>query len=387
MTLNLSDYTENVTYSEYHENFTRFEYHENLSIFYSGNGGIPVSELVVVLARLMWWYAVVMAGIGTVLNLYGAMYLIMRASRCTSFPCLISIVFADCAFLIIVFVCLLTAQIFPFFSGVALCKIMIFVTNTSSLFSNWCWVILWGGRYVAVFHPWLHFRYKYLRTSLYLPMLLIVCICLESWTLMFATEVDKTCDLDEKLVSYKNFKYVFLAESFLQFFVPFFLIVAADVSVFSRTYYKRKPTLEQMESNELRPASPRNLSKTNVETVMIVSQEYKIHAQACKHRMIKRFVILASVDLLLNFPHVILNIIEGFQRGTGQYFLPYPINYLVIAISFSLFYLQYVFNIVHIHLLVSDFSRKRDSAKKRKVTTSLSTQSSSRSMRRSRKIG
>lgn len=332
--------------------------HESVTI-----NSTPLNETIFVydrftelLSNFLWWYVIVMAAIGMALNTGGVVYLLSRRSNCTVLPCMISVIIADCIFLASVLGGLLIAELFPQFPGSVICKVMAFSTNTTSLFSNWCWVILWGGRYLAVFHPWVYYKFKYYsKLNRMLPGLLVVCVGLECWTLIYATEVDYNCDLDESLASYDTFKYLFLFEHCLAFFLPFTLILIADIRVFSR----RSP-LEQMEPSDFRTDSNRR-TNLKIEQVMIVSRKYKRTSIALKHRMIKRFVVLASVDLLFNFPNVIVHLIQAFQRGNvdkdSVSHSADRLGFTISAISYSLFYLQYVLNVVHIRLLIGGYVR------------------------------
>lgn len=122
--------------------------------------------------------------------------------------------------------------------------------------------------------------------------------------------------------------------------------------------------------------------------VQIVSQQYIDKAQAGKQRMIRKLVLSASIDIMLNFPNVVLHVMQAFARGSEEYIkrslaISYSIagesddreqqvlnqqqqsmsvlpfgrwNELVVTVCYAMFYLQFLLNLMHIRYLTRNKS-------------------------------
>jgi len=210
------------------------------------------------LATFSWWYAIIVGLVGVLLNAGCAAYLLRCVERSSSVGCLLAITLADAIFLASITSVILAIHVWPYQQMIDLalvCKLLTFMTNTSSLFTNYCWVLLWGRRFALVFYPWAS-RQRQGRACWRMPRLLgallVLCAVGESWTLYFTTNGDTKCDLDARRASYRTFRYAILLENLVSFFLPCLLITLADVCVFARAFGATPGSgMARVEANQL----------------------------------------------------------------------------------------------------------------------------------------
>lgn len=83
---------------------------------------------------------------------------------------------------------------------------MTYVANVAAFFTNWCWVFIWGRRFLAIYRPLRRFRQKRSsrkETMYALVMLALIALIVEVWSILYTTEysVDGMvqCELDEEV--------------------------------------------------------------------------------------------------------------------------------------------------------------------------------------------
>uniref|UniRef100_A0A914WIX8 G-protein coupled receptors family 1 profile domain-containing protein n=1 Tax=Plectus sambesii TaxID=2011161 RepID=A0A914WIX8_9BILA len=334
-------------------------------------------QLLLTISCALWWFVVVSCAISLPFYWYAFWALWRQRHRWRHWQLIIlSIILADTIMLCVMFSSLLIAKYFHDLEiGPILCKAMVFSTNVAAFFTNWCWVLIWGRRFLAIYQPLRQFRYKRSSrktiTSILLA-LLVVAVVVQVWGILFTTEYNVDgmvyCELDHALTSYATIKWVVLAETVVGYGVPFLLIVLADALVLYRAFGPdlfTTVTSEQLSNSS--GSGIRNNSGVPIQwdTAKIISEHRMKERVKRKHSLILRCVMAASLDMLFNLPDYSIQIIDNFisLREDPDYMRLY---YSLEAATYVLYFLQYPMIAVYIRWLLEDYKSQSDRSNKRK---------------------
>src|SRR5262245_3179518 len=102
------------------------------------------------ITRLLHWYIVFIVIISLILYIY-ALKSVLTSEKSQQKPYLLAIVSADLAMLLtsgVVILVLMFSADHPHPIGMFMCKALVFAINGTSFFTNWCWCLVGGHRYV-----------------------------------------------------------------------------------------------------------------------------------------------------------------------------------------------------------------------------------------------
>lgn len=305
--------------------------------------------------NILWWYDLVASLIGIGFNSICIKNLSRLQERQTH-RALFSIAMSNIFTLVLILMPHLTSSLKylqePLYS-VAYCKVYTFLLHSFSAFATWCWLLLAGIRYLAIFHPYTHYKFKHCTLWRFVLVLLTLCAGFELWTLVVTTRRDGTfyCDIDENLISFEDFKKLNIAEILFSYLLPFFLIFTADFAVFCRIYLcAAKSGLQKIISNGVSQNSYYGHSMA-----MIVPKSYAKRFTRRRHQTFLRLIFLTSLNLTLNLPSCIVRLLNTFD-STGSW-LPHPYNDIVQKLTYALSYTHYALSYVYVQVLIN--SRKQ----------------------------
>lgn len=110
----------------------------------------------------------------------------------------------------------------------------LYTMHMASAFSIWCWLVLSGSRFVAVYKP-IVYRVKWSGPRKALMILAAVCALLELWILYAgAYDEDSRACYDEKIFVPNTVLHLF--EIFWSYVVPLVLIIVFDFLVLCRNH-------------------------------------------------------------------------------------------------------------------------------------------------------
>ncbi len=300
------------------------------------------------MSRVMWWYVVIVSGVSLLLYALTCGRLLVNSAPLKRGKILLAVSLSDAAMLLINGSVTILQEYLPHSQllGSVLCRVSAFAMNVSNFFTNWCWLFLWGERYLAVQFPMWHLRTRTRYTRLLLILLLFVLIA-ECWSLIVITEREEggvtSCQRDNRTLSEDAVKWLTLAEALLSYALPFLMITVADLSLFCRIYVT-KPTLVQM-GREDQQAIP--------DSVAFLPKEYQKNQMRKRKGAMRRTILSATLDIVLNLPLYVLHLLDNFVP-IDSLFLDFLTKSYVESAAYILFYLQYPLIVVYVRFLAED---------------------------------
>uniref|UniRef100_A0A914WFF0 G-protein coupled receptors family 1 profile domain-containing protein n=1 Tax=Plectus sambesii TaxID=2011161 RepID=A0A914WFF0_9BILA len=214
------------------------------------------------------------------------------------------------------------------------CKTTITLIHMTSSFSTWCWVVLSSLRYLAICAPIVYNSHPCCqRPTVILAFILCVCVLVDSWMPMYIT-FDDTTAFDcapYNFADVDTLRTFYSIEVLWTCFVPVIITVAMDLSL-----VLRRPGL-LIKGNQ----TP-NTSRFCLKPVSEINSARQRRGQ----RMLRRYLILASLDLIMNVPHSIIRFIAmhtHVEMGLGIE--------LLSMIIYCLYYGQFNINIFYLWAL------------------------------------
>ncbi|TMS37619.1 hypothetical protein L596_004515 [Steinernema carpocapsae] len=342
-------------------------------------------------SQFLYWFVLVI-GFITLPLLFRSLVSILKYSSNQYFPFLAAIIVGDFLMLFTISMTLVLERFAIDIQGDVMCKLTAFTTNASACFVHWVWVGMFVQRFTYIFYP-LRSRRNVVATrksigswmwclmddsSKLIAITAIWAIVTQSWTpLLIAenrvstnTQDGVFCGPDTTIVDPTIFKVIVLIESAFTYAIPFFITLFSDIAVlFWRNSVCVNPpqfTLITLESL----GTSRSLMGPNTDgTAPLAESQYlKIQSdrsiqkyQSRRHRAICRCLLMTSINLLLNLPTFVLQILDEFL--VLRLSVENSVFYIYAdAISYVLYLLQFPLVSVYIHYLRYDMEvYKRDS--------------------------
>lgn len=180
--------------------------------------------------------------------------------------------------------------------------------------------------------------------------LLVLAMALEAWTMVFTTEHNiggvTFCDLNPSLVPRHVFPWLILGEAVLSYFLPFVLILTADISVFTRSY--AAGIFTQLTRADL------DKQNSHPDAAKILPPHYQRNYMRRKQRNILRCILAASLDLTLNLPEYSLQLLDNFIP-LARLFGDYRLHYGLEAFAYVLYFCQFPLIVVYVRWILRDF--------------------------------
>lgn len=311
--------------------------------------------------RILWWYVLVAACIGILLNIYCVMVLVKIREHHAHFT-MLTIAVADLCDLFLILMPHIGAMVISrrnLFTA-AFCKIHTFLLHSFSAYSIWCWVLLSIIRYLAVFHPYKHLRFQACSVKYGLLVALLVCMSVEGWVPILVTADNGYCSLDIDLISVAGFQNTNLFEVVLTYVLPFICIACTNVAVFGRIYVCSDASgLQRLRADSL--VGVANVHVGQSAAIFSASREKKLRQQ--RFNSLTRLIVIVTVSLVLNLPNCVIRLLNSFDP-VGSW-LPEPYNDALQRISYALSYTHFAINCIYLRLVVNGRSASRTSYSRR----------------------
>ncbi|PAV90345.1 hypothetical protein WR25_25173 isoform A [Diploscapter pachys] len=340
------------------------------------NGSSPHSlQLWIWVSRIQVWIIPILSAFSIVVILK-ALHRLVHLKRSNYYLFLLWIIIADLITLIIILITIFSETLFTSFRGATMCKILLFSSNTAACFVNWTWLMMFAQRCIVLFFPLKRSSggvFGFVRNTKKLLLATAAMACLtQSWSLLLVTERivhdDATiCERDTGLLSDYGYRWIAVYEAFSSYVLPFFATIVADLAVIvwqkksgftllsSDNVRKRiagKMSLRRDEDSELQQSLTQS---THSECFKIQSSQSIKATNKRRQRAIRRCLIMATVQVILNGPYYTLQLLDEVYRLSEQHF-----EYYLYADAFLyLIYLcQFPMIAVYLSSLVGEVSKK-----------------------------
>ncbi|KAI1714152.1 7 transmembrane receptor (rhodopsin family) domain-containing protein [Ditylenchus destructor] len=366
------------------------------------------------ISQILWWTVLLVSSVSLPILAHALYVMLHKFHKSNYFHFLTAMIVLDLLMLLSILFNLLSDYAFAALKGSVMCKITAFITNVTSCYSNWLWVMMFAQRFVHIFFPMHRWRGKiedegtFFRTLDDTPKLILITGIMAAGTQMWApflmTEVlilspqgtvqGCYCGPDSTLVNKNLFKWIAAVESIWTYAMPFVITLLTDLAVliyFPLDSSKRFTTISTEEvltkkkstsgsqhqllvsnpcANSILPHCARRnsiLSSTQsncalssaVQSLKIQSEDSIRQTHKRRQRAMRRCVALASFQLLLNLPNYVLQLVDEFSnlRLTSQQFIVF---YLYADALFYLLYLsQYPMLAIYIQWLHGNYNSPR----------------------------
>uniref|UniRef100_A0A0M3HUV0 G_PROTEIN_RECEP_F1_2 domain-containing protein n=1 Tax=Ascaris lumbricoides TaxID=6252 RepID=A0A0M3HUV0_ASCLU len=259
----------------------------------------------------------------------------------------------------------------------AMCKLTAFATNSTACFVNWVWVIMFVQRLTFVVFPMERvkpsgtFFQLICNTKRALAITAFMATTTQAWSPILMTEITirdnegeveaSFCGADSTLVYEQLFKWIAVAESMWTYAIPFFVTVVSDMAVIVLHHSSTKFTLvsrEDMRNFPLYVTSSSGTQRNNCASsdcvaLKIQSTESIKTCTVRRQRAIRRCLLMATIQLLLNLPNYVLQLVDEFaclrNSETSSVFYVYA-----DAVFYILYLLQFPMLAIYVHLLHQD---------------------------------
>lgn len=317
--------------------------------YYNTNGDQDsIRQFQKLFGRILWWYVLIAACLGILLNLYCVFILLKIRDRHTYFT-MLTIAVADVWDLFLILLPHLGVLVISkqTLFTTAFCKIHTFLLHSFSAYSIWCWVLLSIIRYVAVFHPYKHLRFQACSVKYGLLVTLILCMITEGWVPVIVTAETGYCSLDMTLISLSGWQWVNLFEVFVTYLLPFICIALTNAAVFGRIYVcNATPELQRLRSDSLVVS---NIHIGQSAAILSASKEKQLRQK--RFNSFTRLIIIVTVSLTLNLPNCVVRLLNTYDPMGA--WLPEPYNDALQRISYALSYTHYAINCIYLRMALS----------------------------------
>uniref|UniRef100_A0A0N5CAS6 G_PROTEIN_RECEP_F1_2 domain-containing protein n=1 Tax=Strongyloides papillosus TaxID=174720 RepID=A0A0N5CAS6_STREA len=366
-----------------------FEISENTTLNIFDNGMNIYDEeylLIWVQVSEISWYVLVFLSTFSIIILLYAIKVLCNHKKSPYYPFLITMIISH-IIMLLTLTLKLTNVSFKYFQGYFECKLALYVSNVTSCFCHWTWVMMYGQRLAIIINPYSgtksgHFLKILLHTNRILLITAIFSLVTQTFSPILITDIPildangkRTggyCDADNELVSKTQLKWIVFFELMTTFFLPSSITIMSDVGLLIRLQdlsgfnvtssarlgnkYSKKNTESEI---ELRCPTPilnqnRNHSddiETNCfETIKILSESSLKKCKKRRNKAIKRCLIMASIQILFNIPHYLFNTLDTFEIFGNL--TNHSIFYVYAdAVSYVIYLLQFPMMLVYVYLL------------------------------------
>ncbi|KAK0398005.1 hypothetical protein QR680_002382 [Steinernema hermaphroditum] len=325
------------------------------------------------ISKFLWWLVLFII-ITSVPVLSHALTTMLKNRTSHYFHFLTSMIVANLLMLFAICLNLVSDYLFHSLKGALMCKTTAFITNTTACYVNWVWVTMFAQRFVYVFFPMGHKRIQWLVTFIedtrkLLIITGIMALFTQSWSPILMTEnlirnqggqiVGSFCGPNTNMVSEHLFKWIAVAESMLTYAIPFFITVVTDMAVVGWNQKGAKFTVISTE-NMKSQANSSSTGLTPPSSFKIQSEKSLLRCHTRRQRAMRRCLMMATIQLLLNTPYYILQLADEFValRATKSGYIFYL---YADAIFYLLYLVQFPMIAIYVHTqFTSDSSRRKE---------------------------
>uniref|UniRef100_A0A0N4Z447 G_PROTEIN_RECEP_F1_2 domain-containing protein n=1 Tax=Parastrongyloides trichosuri TaxID=131310 RepID=A0A0N4Z447_PARTI len=199
-----------------------------------------------------------------------------------------------------------------------ICKINLFLMHSAGAFSVWCWGILSGVRYMAVFYPYKHLKFT---NEPFYAITLVICsiFVFESYILInvqYLPEL-KICTEDNEYTP----PIFHIFEMILSYFLPLSITFYLDFKVF-----------------------------LNLNTLSFQGNNRRIKSQ---WKVLRRGLIISILDLMMNLPSYIIRLYTNIVREDQLSHLYFNETFIIIELFSQLLYFsQFFLNAFYLYAVI-----------------------------------
>ncbi|KAI6236173.1 G-PROTEIN-RECEP-F1-2 domain-containing protein [Aphelenchoides besseyi] len=312
------------------------------------------------ISRTLWWTVLVVSVCSFPILLHSLYCMLTKFKRSNYFDFMTAMLILNICMISSIVVNLLSDYI-PFARGSAMCKLTAFITNTTTCYVNWLWVMMFTQRFAHIFfsvHRPKSGGLTFLEDSRRLLILTgIMALSTQVWApiLMKELRVPNTngsieamyCGPDPSLINPELFKWIAVVESVWTYLIPLVITVLTDIAVLAFT----------RESKWFTTVSSQSIKNSDVQmplSLKIQSEEGLRASHKRRRHAVRRCLVLATTQLMLNVPNYLLQLIDEF--GDLQSNKIYISFYLWCdAIFYVIYLLQFPAIAVFVRLLHSNY--------------------------------
>ncbi|CAD5228287.1 unnamed protein product [Bursaphelenchus xylophilus] len=340
-----------------------------------------VLQLWISVSQFLWWMILVISGLTVPTLVYALYTMLTKYKKSNYFHFLAPMIILDLINLTTV-ICNLFSDSYKFMNGSFMCRLTAFLTNATMCCVNWLWVMMFTQRFAHIFfsiHRSKKGRLLFLTDSKkLLTFTIVMSLMTQIWAPMVMTEhripstgdnMEATyCSVDLTLINPELYKWIAAAESLWTYLVPFVITVLTDFAVLMFTRESKWFTTISTQS----VAAKSRMSSIPV-SIKIQSEEGMKAAHRRRRQAIRRCLVLATTQLLLNMPNYVLQVVDEFTGLRGKNG-DMAIMYLYAdAFLYGLYMLQFPILAVFVRLLHSNYKSRSKNRSTRRTQTNTET--------------
>ncbi|CAI5447179.1 unnamed protein product [Caenorhabditis angaria] len=295
-------------------------------------------KLWVFLSKLQFWIILVTVIISLVV-IAKTIFNLFQRKRSNYFLFLSSICLAN-----IISLCIILFDIFNFsLKGELVCKLELFLSNCAACFTNWIWLCLFTQRFFILFYPMKRSSsgfFGFMRSAKKLiSATAIFALITQSWFLVFITEIIEEgyigmCDKNPEMLSDMGYRFLAIGEALVTYVFPFLLTIIMDFAVL---YQAANSSFVVMSAENIRTERS-TLLQVN-ETVKIQSSESIKASSRRRHVAVRRCLLMATVQVLLNAPYYTLQLLDevyNWREASVIYLYLDAVLYFIYLTQFAM---------------------------------------------------
>uniref|UniRef100_A0A0N5A3X2 G_PROTEIN_RECEP_F1_2 domain-containing protein n=1 Tax=Parastrongyloides trichosuri TaxID=131310 RepID=A0A0N5A3X2_PARTI len=332
------------------------------------------------------WYVLVLLSILSILILLHTIKVLLKHKKSPYYPFLITMIVAH-IIMLLTLTLKLTNVSFDYFHGYFECKLALYISNVTSCFCHWTWVMMYAQRLAIIINPYSGTRCKriwkmLLHTNGILMTTAIFSLITQTFSPILITDMpvldgngNRTggyCDADDKVVSKTQLKWIVLFELITTFFLPSSITIVTDLGLlihlkqlsgFKVTSsaklgknYKRNTSssieIKVLSDSMLQQQRPSTETSENdcFDTIKILSESGLKKCKKRRNRAIKRCLVMASIQVLFNLPHYLCNTLDTFELLENL--TSNSVVYVYAdAVSYVIYLLQFPMMLVYVNML------------------------------------
>ncbi|CEF71150.1 GPCR, rhodopsin-like, 7TM domain-containing protein [Strongyloides ratti] len=325
------------------------------------------------------WYVLVFLSIFSIITLLYTIKILYKHKKSPYYSFLMTMIIAH-IIMLLTLTLKLTNVTFKYFHGYFECKLALYISNVTSCFCHWTWVMMYAQRLAIIINPYSGSKSGYfwktlLHTNRILLITAIFSLITQTFSPFLITDIPVLdangkrtggyCDADSNLVSKTQLKWIVFFELMTTFFLPSSITILSDVGLLIRlkqlsgfkvtssarlrnNYQKRNTSL----SNEIKSSSISEIQQQKnfledseidcFETIKILSESGLKKCKERRNKAIKRCLLMASIQILFNTPHYLCNTLDTFEiletltSNSALYVYADAISYVIYLLQFPM---------------------------------------------------
>ncbi|KAI6216657.1 G-PROTEIN-RECEP-F1-2 domain-containing protein [Aphelenchoides fujianensis] len=329
----------------------------------SGHSVMHTQQMLVLWAAIsqtLWWTVLIVSGCSIPILLHALYSMLTKYKRSNYFDFMTAMIICNVCMITSIISNLISDEV-PGLQGSVMCKITAFVTNTTTCYVNWLWVMMFSQRFAHIFfsvhRPKSGGLTLFEDTRRLLIITGIVSLITQVWAPILMKQLRVAnmnggveavyCGADSSLINPELFKWIAVAESCWTYVIPLLITVLTDIAVLAFT----------RESKWFTTVTSQAIKHSDVQmplSLKIQSEEGLRASNKRRRQAVRRCLVLATTQLMLNVPNYVLQLVDEFttMRSSDLYITIYL---WADAIFYVIYLLQFPALAVFVRLLHSNY--------------------------------